>query len=103
MATLKLEIVTPDAVTYSEDVEMVTLPGAEGEIASTLRFLLSPRSAYVSGQMIHVGAAVASMPADLDWDRPLRDKLPLVTCASRGMSPILAANAAGVWTGPCAS
>jgi F-type H+-transporting ATPase subunit epsilon len=31
-ATLKLEIVTPDARTYSEDVEMVTLPGAEGEM-----------------------------------------------------------------------
>src|ERR1043166_907224 len=30
--TLKLEIVTPDAKTYSEDVEMVTLPGAEGEL-----------------------------------------------------------------------
>jgi F-type H+-transporting ATPase subunit epsilon len=32
MATLKLEIVTPDAMTYSEDVEMVTLPGVEGEM-----------------------------------------------------------------------
>jgi F-type H+-transporting ATPase subunit epsilon len=32
MATLKLEIVTPEAVTYSEDVEMVTLPGVEGEM-----------------------------------------------------------------------
>src|ERR1041384_6728847 len=31
-ATLKLEIVTPDARTYSEDVEMVTLPGVEGEL-----------------------------------------------------------------------
>jgi F-type H+-transporting ATPase subunit epsilon len=30
--TLKLEIVTPDAVTYSEEVEMVTLPGTEGEM-----------------------------------------------------------------------
>src|SRR5215467_7423501 len=30
--TLKLEIVTPDAKTYSEDVEMVTLPGTEGEM-----------------------------------------------------------------------
>jgi F-type H+-transporting ATPase subunit epsilon len=29
---LKLEIVTPDAKTYSEDVEMVTLPGVEGEM-----------------------------------------------------------------------
>ena len=28
---LKLEIVTPDAVVYSEDVHMVTLPGVEGE------------------------------------------------------------------------
>jgi F-type H+-transporting ATPase subunit epsilon len=31
-ATLKLEIVTPEAKTYSEDVEMVTLPAAEGEM-----------------------------------------------------------------------
>ena len=30
--TLKLEIVTPDAKTYSEDVDMVTLPGIEGEM-----------------------------------------------------------------------
>jgi F-type H+-transporting ATPase subunit epsilon len=30
--TLKLEIVTPEGVTYSENVEMVTLPGAEGEM-----------------------------------------------------------------------
>ncbi len=30
--TLKLEIVTPDAVVYSEDVEMVTLPSVEGEM-----------------------------------------------------------------------
>ena len=28
---LKLEVVTPDAVVYSEDVHMVTLPGVEGE------------------------------------------------------------------------
>jgi F-type H+-transporting ATPase subunit epsilon len=32
MATLKLEIVTPEAVTYSEEVDMVTLPGVEGEM-----------------------------------------------------------------------
>ncbi len=30
--TLKLEIVTPEEKVYSEDVEMVTLPGVEGEI-----------------------------------------------------------------------
>ena len=30
--TLKLEIVTPEGTSYSEDVEMVTLPGVEGEM-----------------------------------------------------------------------
>ena len=30
--TLRLEIVTPEAKTYSEDVDMVTLPGVEGEM-----------------------------------------------------------------------
>ena len=30
--TLKLEIVTPEAKTYSEDVDVVTLPGVEGEM-----------------------------------------------------------------------
>ena len=30
--TLKLEIVTPNAVVYSEDVEMVTLQGVEGQM-----------------------------------------------------------------------
>src|SRR5215470_14764490 len=30
--TLRLEIVTPDAVAYSEDVELVTLQGIEGQM-----------------------------------------------------------------------
>jgi len=29
---LKVEIVTPDGTIYSEDVDMVTLPGVEGEL-----------------------------------------------------------------------
>ena len=32
MATLKLEIVTPEARIFSEDVDMVTLHGSEGEM-----------------------------------------------------------------------
>lgn len=32
MATLRLEIVTPEQTAYSEDVDMVTLPGSEGEL-----------------------------------------------------------------------
>ena len=31
-ATLKLDVVTPEAVTFSGDVEMVTLPAVEGEM-----------------------------------------------------------------------
>ncbi len=30
--TLRLEIVTPDAVVYSEEVDMVTLPGVDGQL-----------------------------------------------------------------------
>jgi F-type H+-transporting ATPase subunit epsilon len=30
--TIRLEIVTPEATVYSEDVDMVTLPGVEGEM-----------------------------------------------------------------------
>ena len=29
---LRLEIVTPEATAYSEDVDMVTIPGSEGEL-----------------------------------------------------------------------
>ena len=32
MATIKLEIVTPEAKTFSDDVDMVTLTGIEGEM-----------------------------------------------------------------------
>jgi F-type H+-transporting ATPase subunit epsilon len=32
MATLKLEIVTPEAKIYSDDVDIVYVPGVEGEL-----------------------------------------------------------------------
>jgi len=63
--------------------------GAEGEIDSTLRFLLSPRSAYVSGQVIEVGAPVARA-GEIEWDRPLAGKTALVTGASRGIGEAIA-------------
>jgi 3-oxoacyl-[acyl-carrier protein] reductase len=64
-------------------------PGAEDQVDSTLRFLLSPKSAYVSGQMIHVGAAVAEA-GEVDWERPLAGKVALVTGASRGIGEAIA-------------
>ncbi len=63
--------------------------GAEEELGSTLRFLLSPRSAYVDGQVIRVGKGVAPLP-DLNWERPLANKVALVTGASRGIGAAIA-------------
>ncbi|MFT3863175.1 MAG: 3-oxoacyl-ACP reductase [Solirubrobacterales bacterium] len=65
-------------------------PGAEDQLASTLRFLLSPRSAYVDGQVIRIGAAVTPTP-EIDWDQPLAGKTALVTGASRGIGAAIAA------------
>jgi 3-oxoacyl-[acyl-carrier protein] reductase len=65
-------------------------PGGEDQLASTLRFLLSPRSAYVSGQVVRVGPGVSPVP-ELDWARPLEGKVALVTGASRGIGAAIAA------------
>ncbi|MFF3845432.1 3-oxoacyl-ACP reductase [Streptomyces sp. NPDC002328] len=67
---------------------------------STLRFLLSPKSAYVSGQVIAVGAD-AGVGADavsvpgavsdaVDWSRPFAGRTALVTGAARGIGAAVA-------------
>jgi 3-oxoacyl-[acyl-carrier protein] reductase len=63
--------------------------GGEDQLESTLRFLLSPKSAYVSGQVVEVGKGVAPLP-DLDWERPLAGRTALVTGASRGIGAAIA-------------
>jgi 3-oxoacyl-[acyl-carrier protein] reductase len=66
-------------------------PGAEGGIESTLRFLLSPRSAYVSGQVIRAAAGPDADPAGAPgWDRPLAGRTALVTGAARGIGEAIA-------------
>jgi 3-oxoacyl-[acyl-carrier protein] reductase len=64
--------------------------GAEDQVESTLRFLLSPRSAYVSAQVIRVGAPVGDGAAPTDWAQPLAGKKVLVTGASRGIGASIA-------------
>ncbi|MFI1726047.1 3-oxoacyl-ACP reductase [Streptomyces sp. NPDC020489] len=54
---------------------------------TTLRFLLSPRSAYVSGQVIEVGRAPA---VSVDPDRPFAGRTALVTGAARGIGAAVA-------------
>jgi 3-oxoacyl-[acyl-carrier protein] reductase len=57
--------------------------GAEDQLAPALRFLLSPRSAFVSGQAWHLGVDVR--PSEPRWVRPLDGRVVLVTGAARGI------------------
>jgi len=75
-ATVALVYLSPDAK-----------PAATG-LESTLRFLLSAKSAYVDGQVFYVGAA-DSTPLK-DWDRPLDGKVGIVTGAARGIGATIA-------------
>ncbi|TGD89822.1 3-oxoacyl-ACP reductase [Mycolicibacterium sp. CH28] len=62
-------------------------PAATG-LESTMRFILSAKSAYVDGQVFHVGAADSAPPAD--WDKPLAGKVAIVTGAARGIGATIA-------------
>src|SRR6201997_1664762 len=75
-ATAALVYLSPDAK-----------PAATGA-ESTLRFILSAKSAYVDGQVFYVGAADSTPPAD--WDRPLDGKVGIVTGAARGIGATIA-------------
>ncbi|MFC4604136.1 3-oxoacyl-ACP reductase [Rhodococcus kronopolitis] len=74
--TAQLVYVSPDAATGLSGLE------------STLRFLLSAKSAFVSGQVIRVGAADSVAPDS--WDRPLEGKVAVVTGAARGIGATIA-------------
>ncbi|HWT49947.1 MAG TPA: 3-oxoacyl-ACP reductase [Mycobacterium sp.] len=62
-------------------------PAATG-LESTMRFILSAKSAYVDGQVFYVGEADSTPPAD--WERPLDGKVAIVTGAARGIGATIA-------------
>ncbi len=64
--------------------------GAEPYVESTVRFLLSPRSAYVSAQVIRINLPVGTHSLPDDWSKPLAGKKILVTGASRGIGASIA-------------
>lgn len=61
--------------------------GAEDQLEGALRFFLSPKSAYVSGQVVRLSASSAQVK---DWTRPLGGQIALVTGASRGIGAAIA-------------
>ncbi|MEA3083803.1 MAG: 3-oxoacyl-[acyl-carrier protein] reductase [Paraburkholderia sp.] len=65
--------------------------GAENGIEATLRFFLSPRSAYVSGQVVRIGlhGGADALPA-FDWNQPLAGRRAVVTGAARGIGASIA-------------
>ncbi len=62
---------------------MVVEPGAETRVEPVLRFLLSARSAYISGQVLRISARVAEAEAQVV--RPLENKVVAVTGGARGI------------------
>lgn len=61
--------------------------GAENQLDGALRFFLSPKSAFISGQVLRLGACAAQVE---DWTRPLAGRRALVTGAARGIGAAIA-------------
>ncbi|WP_060482287.1 3-oxoacyl-ACP reductase [Pseudomonas sp. NBRC 111119] len=61
--------------------------GADDQLEGALRFFLSPKSAFVSGQVLRLQACAAHVQ---DWTRPLGGQRALVTGAARGIGAAIA-------------
>ncbi|MFD9615630.1 3-oxoacyl-ACP reductase, partial [Streptomyces sp. NPDC059083] len=75
-ATSNLVYLHPEAATAATGLE------------STLRFVLSGKSAFVDGQVFRVGKDDSTAPAS--WDKPLEGKVAVVTGAARGIGATIA-------------
>ncbi|HEV7625863.1 MAG TPA: 3-oxoacyl-ACP reductase, partial [Streptomyces sp.] len=64
------------------------------DAGSTLRFLLSPKSAYVSGQVIEIGGGAEEPSEVTGGERPLLGRTALVTGCARGIGESVAATLA---------
>lgn len=61
--------------------------GAEAQLEGALRFFLSPKSAFISGQVLRLEACASQVQ---DWTRPLAGRRALVTGAARGIGASIA-------------
>ncbi|MBD8624287.1 3-oxoacyl-ACP reductase [Pseudomonas sp. CFBP 13727] len=62
-------------------------PDADEQLEGALRFFLSPKSAFVSGQVLSLQASARQVT---DWTRPLAGRKALVTGAARGIGASIA-------------
>ena len=61
--------------------------GAQDQLEGALRFLLSPKSAFITGQVLRLTPYPAQVQ---DWTRPLAGQKALVTGAARGIGAAIA-------------
>ncbi|OLT23595.1 3-oxoacyl-ACP reductase [Ornithinimicrobium sp. CNJ-824] len=72
-------------------VDLLTdAPTTATDLASTLSFLLEGRSAYVSGQVLHVGHADEARVREITSQRPFEGQVVVVTGAGRGIGASIA-------------
>lgn len=69
---------------------VVAADAGPSAVDSSLRFFLSARSAYVDGQVVHIGVPVAEVPSPADPERPLAGRIAVVTGAARGIGAAIA-------------
>jgi 3-oxoacyl-[acyl-carrier protein] reductase len=61
--------------------------GAEEQLEGAFRFFLSPKSAFISGQVVRLRLCATQVQ---DWSRPLAGRKALVTGAARGIGAAIA-------------